>query len=176
MRHTLPVLATVISAALVAACGGAADGPTSPPAGTTLTIDFANIQIVEDCDGIEGDGDFTFTVETVQKNQAARRVYEASPNLGPGARQTLARTSTYEIPASDGETHVTVRFQGTEWDRSILGVTYADTRLAGDIGQKQHTFSNGMWSNLGVQTITLGSATPADCMVRLTYTAQASTS
>lgn len=176
MRRTLPVLAAVVSTGLLAACGGAVDALTSPDAGSTLTIDFANIHIIQDCDGIEGDGDFTFTVETFQKNQAARRVYEGSPSLGPGARQTVGRSSTYDIPASDGDTHVTVRFQATEWDRSIVGVTYADDRLAGTAGQKQHTYTNGTWSDLGVQTITLGTATPADCMVRLTYTASAAKS
>jgi hypothetical protein len=180
MRQQLPVFAAIVTAAaLVVACsGGGGDAPTEPVAAAqnTLTIALANIQAIQDCDGIEGDGDFTFTVFAYLENKSHTKIYEASPNLAPGARHTVARTSTYVIPASDGDTFLRVRFQGTEWDKSILGTTYADDRLAGELAEKQHTYANGTWSELGVQTITLGTATPNDCLVRLTYTATASKS
>lgn len=179
MRRSLPALATIVTAAFLAGCGAAgADAPTSPPPAdgtTTLYLEFGGIDVIQDCDGIEGDGDFTFTLETFEKDKASTVVYEASPNLGPGTRHTVARTSTYLLPAT-GDTYVRVRFRATEWDKSIVGATYADARLPGESGQMQHTYFNGTWSNLGVQTITLGAATPNDCMVRMYYTASASRS
>lgn len=67
MRNTSQVrriTTALFLTALAAGCGGG-DGPTAPqsapesaPVRTTLILDFAYIEVIEDCDGIEGDGDF----------------------------------------------------------------------------------------------------------------------
>jgi hypothetical protein len=173
MRHPLPALATLLTAAaLVAACGGGgADASTGPAADNQLVVELDWIDVIQDCDGIEGKGDFTFTLYAQQKNQPDVQIYKGSPTVGAGERFPLARVHTFVVPASDGDSYVNVGFEATEWDKNIFGTVYADSRLDDVREFVQHKLTNGTWSRLGTQTITLGTGTPNDCNVKLTYKA-----
>jgi hypothetical protein len=172
MRHPVPTLATIVTAAaLVAGCGGGTDAPTGPAAPIALVIDFDYIDVIQDCDGVEGRGDFTFTLYARQKNFNDEQVWKVSRSLGPGERVIVGNARKFLIPAAEGDSFVDVGFEATEWDKNIFGTVYADSRLDGAYDLIQHKLTNGTWSRLGTQTITLGTRSLNDCQVRLTYAA-----
>ncbi len=160
-------------AVLVAACGGSSVGPSAPdptPATTTLTLDFAQIEVLEDCDGIEGDGEFHFGVATSSLQSPIDVLYSKDVVLGPGGKSGVLGRRSYQLDAIEG-TVMDVEFSATELDRNILGEEYSDTRLDHAVAYVYHTYRNGHWSNLGPQSITLGSD---GCRVRLYWTAEES--
>ncbi len=65
---TYRLLATSVATALLAACGSESTAPApvvNPgPGNTQLQLDFGFVEAIKDCDGIEGDGDFSFKVTT----------------------------------------------------------------------------------------------------------------
>jgi hypothetical protein len=131
----------------------------------TLMLDFPFIEVLEDCDGIEGDGEFDFVVRTVVAGGATTVLYDANPTLGPGGRTATIGRRAY--PVADGDL-VTVYFEASEWDRDIFGNVYHDSPLSGSLGATNHLFADGTSSRLGNRAITLGSD---GCRVRLHWTA-----
>jgi hypothetical protein len=167
--HAHSLTRALCLAALAAACGSG-DGPTEPgPATTTtLTVNFASILAVRDCDGVEGEGDFEFEVRFGRPPAASGEVvYSRTINLDAGATTADLGTRSLTVEATDGVT-AQVSFTATELDLSIVGQEYPDERLDAAFGSMQHVFSNGTWSNLGPQSISLGSG---ECRVRLDWTA-----
>ena len=140
-----------------------------PPATVTLQIDFTNIEVLEDCDGIEGDGDFRFTVTTSVSAGGGGSVYSGSPTLGNGARTSSLGRKEYIVPATDGQ-QVTVEFVASEQDRDIFGNVYNDDRMDNVRRTLEHKFNSGSWTPLGPQSILVGSGA---CRVRLNYVANA---
>jgi hypothetical protein len=163
-------MAALCLATLAAGCGGGGgDAPTAPaPARTTLTIDLGSIEVIEDCDGVEGDGDFMFDVWVWSNGIMNDHVYSQTVNMGPGKTPVLGGQS-YSVNAIDG-VEINVEFQAVELDRSIIGEVWRDDRLAIAVTRYTHRFSNGGWSNLGPQSLTLGSS---GCRVRLHWSARA---
>jgi hypothetical protein len=153
-------------AALAAGCGdsptGTQEEPTTPP---TVSIDFGNIEVIEDCDGIEGAGDFAFEVRFGPGS--GRVIFNQSISLDDGGRTVDLGHQAHAVE-DGGATSATVRFTATEWDKPIIGATYADDRLDHATTSSTHVYSNGTWSNLGTHTMTLGIS---GCRVRLSYTA-----
>lgn len=180
MGPRVPALVIPLSAILLAtACGGGGgDAPTSPspspaPGSATLTLDFANVEVLEDCDGIEGDGDFSFEV-LVTPGWSGREVvvYREIINLGPGGRSRALGRQTFTTRIGN-LAEVLVSFRATELDRDIFGSEYNDERLSNASAFVDHVLpaAGGAWSNLGAQSITLGSP---GCRVRLNWTASGS--
>lgn len=170
-----PLITLVSLAALAAGCGGG-DGPTGPapnpesPSTSALTLDFAYVEVIEDCDGVEGDGDFQFDVRFGPGDPATtERVYGETVNLPPGGTTRVIGERSYEVTAVDG-VELSVGFRATELDKTLLGAEYNDERLDGEFGSMRYVYSNGTWSNLGSRSITLGSS---GCQVRLHWAARA---
>jgi hypothetical protein len=172
--HLHRIITALVLTALAADCGGG-DAPTAPetaqpsaPERTTLILDFANIEVIEDCDGIEGDGDFQFQVYSGQLPLPSL-VFNQSVSLAPGAKTWILGRRSYAFEKTD-RVEVIVNFTAWEWDRDIFGGVYADERLAPAAGEVSHLLSNGGWSRLGTQSVTLGRS---GCLVRLFWTATA---
>lgn len=164
-RHVQPLIALLSFAALAAGCGGGGDAaPTAPePARTTLELHIGYIEVIEDCDGIEGDGDFEFDVWIYTSEATKDHIFSQTINLPPGGRTLELGFWSYTVDAVDGAT-IDVEFQAVELDKSISGEVYADERLAISLTGSQHRFSNGAWSNLGSRYLSLGGP---GCLVRL---------
>ncbi len=162
------IVAALCLAVLTAGCGG--DSPTGPgpaPKTMTLTINFSSIQVIEDCDGIEGDGDFDFEV-LASTPDAITIVDRETITLGPGGKSRSLGRQSFTMDASV-HPHVDVSFRASELDKDIFGTVYADARLDHVLGSVDHVYSNGAWSHVGPQSIILGSS---GCRVRLDWTAE----
>ena len=171
--HVRRITTALFLTALATGCGGG-DGPTAPesapepaPQRTTLILDFAYIEVIEDCDGIEGDGDFEFNVFTGLRPLTSL-VYTETITLAPGAKTWILARRSYAFDKTERVT-VVVDFGAREWDRDIFGTVYADERLSGS-GEVSHVLSDSGWSRLGTQSTTLGTS---GCMVKLFWTATA---
>lgn len=167
-------LALLCLAGYAAGCSGGGDAPTAPGPTlprTTLTLDLGYIEVIEDCDGIEGDGDFLLDVWVDSRLTPNDHVYSSgSISLGPGGRTPVVGRRSYTVDAIDG-LEFTVDFQAVELDKSIIGEVYRDDRLAIAVTQYRHRFSNGAWSGLGSRKLSLGSA---GCRIDFSWSASAS--
>jgi hypothetical protein len=166
---------------MLAACGGG-ESPTSPDptpspppppavARTTLTLDIKYIEVVgdNDCDGIEGDGDFHFQLTTGDAD-GATLWYDKDIQLGPAGRTPALGRKASTFDAVPGAT-VQMSLVASEWDKDILGNVYPDSRLEYASAKAKYVFDGSRWPNLGARSITLGSG---GCQVRLSWTASAS--
>lgn len=169
MTPTVRLISAVLCfAALAAGCSGGGGAPTEPAAAlVTLTISGGYIEVVEDCDGIEGDGDFAFVVE-YGESSASDVVLDETINLGPGGKsRTIARWTRSFDQASDP--FILVTFRATELDRSVTSIEYADARLDNATESIGYRVRDGAWTGLGPQSITLGGP---GCLVRLHWSAE----
>lgn len=159
--------AALVLAALVGCGGAGGDAPTAPAPRPTLILDFGAIEVIEDCDGIEGDGDFDFQV-AVNMGFRTDEFYRELLNLGPGGKSRVLGRRSYELPPVIASS-VRVTFVASELDRSIVGQEYNDDRLSKVWADFSHEYRDGEWSGLGPRSITLGSS---GCLVKLSWTAE----
>lgn len=175
-RPALPTARTpllALAAVVVAACGG--DGMVQPPEPdpdpepqvTRLVLDFNYIEVVRDCDGIEGDGEFTFRVLANRSFGSTSTVYNRTHQLGDGARTGAIGRLTTTTEAVSGK-QVTVELRASEEDHNIFVGTYNDDRMNNTSRTLSHSFNGNRWTRLGPNTISVGSG---DCLARLHYTA-----
>ncbi len=168
LKHLL-VASALASLALVTGCGKG-DNPTVPaapaPEYVDVTVKLVRLLAVADGDGIEGAGEFTFKA-VVSDGQPGTLVASGGIGLDTGSTYDLNKTRVIRI--TKGEAHpITVDFTGTEWDQSIFGVTYADTRMDNLNEFRTHTEASGSSGfNDGERWITLGTG---DLQLRLVYT------
>ena len=160
------------AATLSFGCGG--DSPAAPEEPeatprTTLTLDFSHVEVIEDCDGIEGVGDFSFLVRVNVNGGRFDDVYDAFVNLGPGGKTPTIGRRSYTFDATDG-TWVAILFHAWEYDTDGFS-EWHDERLRGEAPILDHVFDDGAWSGLGPQSLSKGGA---DCLVRLSWSAHAS--
>ena len=162
-------------ALLLAAC--TSDGMVQPPEPepepdpvpetTVLVLDFNYIEVIRDCDGIEGDGDFTFRVQTRPSFGSSRTVLNRSYTLGDGDRTPAIGRVTTQTTAVAGKA-VTVELLAREVDQNIFIGAYNDDRMNNVTRTLDHRYTGSGWTSLGPRSMTVGSG---DCQVRLHYTA-----
>ncbi len=133
---------------------------------TMLQIDFNYVEVIKDCDGIEGDGDFHFRVRALPSWANAVTVHNRSHTLGDGDRTAALGRSTLTAAANTGQ-QVTVELTASERDKPLIGATYNDSRMNNATRTAAHSYRDGAWSGQGPRTISLGSGS---CQVRLHYT------
>ncbi len=178
MRHEMHRTQPAVGLAallLLAACtatdsvGLVTEPGVEPPApqATRLQLDFSNIEVIADCDGIEGDGEFKFSVVVRPSFASAITIYNASRTMGDGDRTPALGRRTLSAVSSPGQ-QVTVEFRASEVDHSIFTGEYNDSRMDNLLGTSIHLYNGSTWSNQGPRSITLGSGS---CQVRLNYIA-----
>lgn len=173
--HARPAV-LALAAVVLAACGDAGmvqppePEPEPAPELTRLVLDFNYIEVIKDCDGIEGDGEFSFRVRASRSFGGTSTVHNRSHQLGDGDRTGAIGRLTTSTEAVAGK-QVTVELRASEVDQNIFTGAYNDERMSNATRTLAHSFNGTNWGNLGPRTISVGSG---NCQVRLHYTASQS--
>ncbi len=153
---------------LVTGCSKDSNPVAPVPPGPELvdvTVKLVRLLAVADGDGIEGAGEFTFNA-VVSDGLPGTLVATGSVDLDTGSTYDLNKTRVIRI--TKGVAHpIKVDFTGTEWDQSIFGVVYADTRMDNLNESRTHTEGSSAGFSDGERWITLGTG---DLQLRLVYT------
>jgi len=88
-----------------------------------------------------------------------------------GAVIPVSESKTYSVSGQAGQS-VRVRFNATEWDSQIVLIPPStrwihDSDMNDRTGYRDHSYSNGTFSSLGANSITLGSG---NCRIQANYT------
>jgi thiol-activated cytolysin len=117
-------------------------------AGLKITLDFGNIVVTGDCDGI-GAGEVTWALELLDQNGVkfdgvnGYTVISSGNKISPANKHFVFNVSGRDL------TKFSVRMRISETDQDILGKTFHDDRMDNRSGTKVHTWSDGKWSSTG---------------------------
>lgn len=155
-----------------------------------LRIDLSSFTASETCD------DFTQGLDTMevaykvavvlangQQTVLADTGYPGSPSGGSlngavrlrqGQVVSLNQTRTFRLPGASGQS-ARVEFRATEWDEQVVLIPPSvrwvrDDRMDDRSGSGSHSYSNGSWSSLGNNQVTLG---VSGCRARIDYSVTA---
>lgn len=95
-------------------------------------------------------------------------------NLAQGASGSINATRTFTLDGALGQS-LRIQFNATEWDEQIVLIPPSirwipDSRLNNASTDRTHSYSNGTFTSLGPNTLTLGNSS---CGIRLNYTISA---
>ena len=139
----------------------------------TIDIFLDKFNVVKDCDGIEGNGEFQYDVYVRDINGKNIHHYSKSINTGEGAN-SINKTYKIKLEKKIGA-KFTVAFYCSEWDKPLIGASYRDSRMNSEYGADTFEFnSSAQWGLAGtgggsssiIESIALGSG---NCKVRLNY-------
>ncbi len=154
-----------------------------------VAVQMHSITALDTCDDVfQGldRGEFGFRVRLVTAD-GGQYVADQSPSDYPGnpskllvvslarnASVSLSGGQTYSLPAEAGQ-FVRVEFNGTEWDEQVVVFPPStrwihDSQLDNRGVTRTHRSSNGTFSSLGSNTLTVGSGS---CGLRLDYSVSA---
>lgn len=136
----------------------------------TISVYFGNFTAIKDCDGIEGAGEFKFTVQVLNENNGnLASAYTKSLTLSDPSSFLINLTKTFTLPKQLGK-KFTVKLTCYEYDKSIFGVTYNDSRMNGAVASGVHSYNNdGTWSGTTPSSRTITINPGSDCSVKLNY-------
>ncbi len=130
--------------------------------GNTVKVTLIRFQAINDCDGIEGDGDFAFRAGVL--DGAGRAVPDSAvateATLGDGAYVNVLREVYFDVAWEQGESF-TVTFTGSEGDTG-LGGSWNDDRMDGATTSQRHVYNaaTNNWTNLTPSSTGLGGTFP----------------
>lgn len=154
-------------AALVVLAAGCGTSPTAPRGAPhvesdsmEVTVTFQSILVVADGDGIEGAGDFRFSMRASKNGDDLYYATGDLVHLNTGETLTLNKTKIYRFrhPTDDMIALVAV---ASEIDQDIFGNTYPDSDLSGKDAVIYLPYDERRY-NVGVLRPRLGNA---NCMV-----------
>ena len=143
---------------------------TEPPAPTTTepvdtsvsgVVKFIRFQAVQDCDGIEGAGEFRFKARVESSSGVTLRSEGVSTQehiLDDGEYYNVLHDVPFEMASPDGQ-WLQVTFDAEEWDTDLFGSTWIDERIDTAVN-KSHSYSPGGWTSLETASTGLGGAYP----------------
>ncbi len=156
---------------------------TTEQVSDTITVTLIRFQAIKDCDGIEGDGDFSFRARVLdgQGKEIPRSRTSAEAALGDGAFHNREHEVAFRLPRRAASSF-TVELVASEWDQDVFGKKWRDSRMDQSTATRTHTFqpTSGTWSNLATSSTRLGGAYPSaiqltagragsDCSAELHY-------
>jgi hypothetical protein len=153
-----------------------------------LRVELSGLTAIDTCDDFtQGltEGEFAYLVTATTPDGAtttlssttnypgnANQVYEVK--LARNETRSLSAARTFNLTAEAGQ-FVRMTFRATEWDDQIVLIPPSvrfvpDDNMNDRSITRTHAYGNGTWSNLGANSLTLGSGS---CSVRLNYTVTA---
>lgn len=155
-----PTALAAITVAVVLTGCGSDRSPTSPDPVMNLRtqVTVTSVEVIKDCDGIEGSGEFYFY------RQVGGTGIGWTRNLSSGQSDVVNWTVTMLQRGYTGEGHsFSVEFRCTEYDQNILGKIYPDSDMDDRRGVANYVMSPDLAET---NYITLGTDR---CKVRLHY-------
>jgi thiol-activated cytolysin len=132
----------------------------------TITVNVKEFYVRKDCDGIEGDGEFSFRA-LVKNGSATEGDFRRSATLGDGGRVRLNEEVVFDAGRQVGN-RFSVTFYSTEWDKYVWGETFKDSRMNNRSSSKTHEFGSTGWSNVTTSDIRLVNGSQ-NCQAELVY-------
>ncbi len=135
-----------------------------------IDIKLKSFYVIKDCDGIEGAGDFSFSVQVLDSKGKVLTSYSGgSATLNDGESVNINKTLSIKLKREIGNKFM-IKFICSEWDKDILGNVYEDTRMNHKPISFTHNYnSSGSWSDIsGTRKLTLNPG--SDCSSELLYT------
>lgn len=147
-------------------------------------VRLTGVTALDTCDDFTQDltnGEFAFQVRTVRADGSTTTMVETAGypgnannpsgvTLGRNGTRTLTDVANFTLDGAAGQ-FVRVEFRATEWDEQIVvfppSIRWVpDDSMNNRLGTRTHAYSNGNFSNLGPNSITLGAS---GCQIRLNY-------
>ena len=119
---------------------------TSVQTRNTVTMTLDRFFVRKDCDGIEGDGEFSFRA-IVQNGPTREKDVSRSATLGDGQSITLNEEVVFDANRVPGY-QFAVTFYSTEKDRDLFTGAFNDRRMSNRRAVRRHEFSSSGWTNL----------------------------
>lgn len=132
----------------------------------TITVNVKEFYVRKDCDGIEGDGEFSFRA-LVRNGSTTEGDFRRSATLGDGGKVTLNEEVVFDASRLVGN-RFSITFYSSERDRDIFGNTFNDSRMNNRSSAKTHEFGSTGWSNLSTGDIRLVNGSQ-NCQAELVY-------
>ncbi|MEF8795248.1 MAG: thiol-activated cytolysin family protein [Salinivenus sp.] len=140
---------------------------TSVQTRNTVTMTLDRFFVRKDCDGIEGDGEFSFRA-IVQNGPTREKDISRSGTLGDGQSISLNEEVVFDANRTPGY-QFAVTFYSTEKDRDLFTGAFNDSRMDNRRAVKRHEFTSSGWTNLnGGARIALVNGS-GDCRAELFY-------
>ncbi len=112
----------------------------------TVTMTLDRFFVRKDCDGIEGDGEFSFRA-IVQNGPTREKDISRSGTLGDGESISLNEEVVFDANRTPGY-QFAVTFYSTETDRDLFTGAFPDSRMDNRRAVKRHKFTSSGWTNL----------------------------
>lgn len=155
-----------------------------------VRIDLASFTAVDSCDdftqGLDSmevaykvavvlaNGQQTVLTDTGHPGNPSGGSLNGAVRLREGQVVSLNQSRTFRLPGTSGQS-ARVEFRATEWDEQVVLIPPSvrwvrDDRMDDRAGSHTHGYSNGSWSSLGSNQITLG---VSGCRARIDYSVSA---
>jgi hypothetical protein len=150
----------------------------------SVSLTAQSVTALSTCDDVTqgiSNGEFAVRVLAVTADGAQVAIsqtnqYPGNPdnpqgyNLSEGESASLSASRTFSIRGEAGQ-FLRLQFNATEWDAQIIVIPPSirnvhDSRLDDAASSRTHSYSNGTFSSLGPNTLTLGNSS---CGIRLSY-------
>lgn len=135
-----------------------------------FTQGLSDMEIAYKASAVLPDGQEAVLADTGHPGNPSGSRLQGADRLRAGQVVGLSGERTFRLPGEHGR-FVRVEFRATEWDEQIVifppSIRWVrDDSMNNRLGTRTHDYSNGSWSSLGNNSITLGSS---GCRVRLDY-------
>ena len=136
----------------------------------TVTMTLDRFFVRKDCDGVEGDGEFSFRA-IVQNGPTREKDVSRSGTLGDGQSISLNEEVVFDANRVPGY-QFAVTFYSTERDTNLFTGGFNDSRMDNRRAVKRHEFTSTGWANLnGGARIALVNGS-GDCRAELFYSVE----
>ncbi|HKL88823.1 MAG TPA: thiol-activated cytolysin family protein [Salinibacter sp.] len=136
----------------------------------TVTMTLDRFFVRKDCDGAEGDGEFSFRA-IVQNGPTREKDISRSGDLSDGQSLSLNEEVVFEANRVPGY-QFALTFYSTETDEDLFTGRFNDSRMSGRRAVKRHEFTSSGWTNLnGGARIALVNGS-GNCRAELFYSVQ----
>ncbi len=127
---------------------------------SSLLVTLIRFQVIGDCDGIEGVGEWAFRAKLFDHRNAELLATSAGDqSLSDGEYVNRIAEARFSVPAEEGRSF-RVQLTAEEWDTDLFTGAFMDSRMSRFTVEYVHTYRSGIWTNLNHSSTGLGGTYP----------------